>query len=216
MQSPNGFLEMADGRRVEVADGLTIGRIESCDLVLEDHKVSRRHARVIVDHGVVEIEDLGSSNGVLLNGRAVQRHILRSGDKLRIGTTDLAYTRVDPVAVSSPEVSSPAVSSPAVAPTSAERGDEKSGVEVIEFIDEVVKVRSRELPEASVGHRRSKPDREGRADHGVLQFSKQRAKRGRLSDEIGQLGGLHKFMLILAILIVSLGIAWLSKLLATA
>lgn len=210
MQSPNGFLEMTDGRRVEVADGLTIGRIESCDLVLEDHKVSRRHARVIVDHGVVEIEDLGSSNGVLLNGRAVQRHILRSGDKLRIGTTDLAYTCVDPVAVSSPAVSSPAVAVP-----SAERGDEESGVEVIEFIDEVVKVRSRELPKASVGHRRSKPDREGRADHGVLQFSKQRAKRGRLSDEIGQLGGLYKFMLILAILIVSLGIAWLSKLLAT-
>ncbi|MHC5064137.1 MAG: FHA domain-containing protein, partial [Planctomycetota bacterium] len=64
MHSPKGFLELADGRQVEIANGLTIGRVAGCGLVLDDKKVSRQHARVIVERGVVEIEDLDSSNGV--------------------------------------------------------------------------------------------------------------------------------------------------------
>lgn len=102
-----GSLELADGRRVVVADGLVLGRGKDCDVVLEDTKASRRHARLIVLGSVVEIEDLGSSNGTLLNGHRVQRRLLRSGDELTIGTTTVRYVE-EAGAAAAPPASEPA------------------------------------------------------------------------------------------------------------
>jgi len=87
----SGYLALADGRTVPVRDGLVIGRVPGCDLVVDDHKASRRHARVVVESGVVEIEDLGSSNGTLLNGKPVTRRVLRPGDEVQIGKMVLVY-----------------------------------------------------------------------------------------------------------------------------
>jgi hypothetical protein len=60
-----------------VHDGFVIGRVAGCDLVIDDTKASRRHARLVVDAGVVEVEDLESSNGTLLNEKPVTRRVLR-------------------------------------------------------------------------------------------------------------------------------------------
>jgi pSer/pThr/pTyr-binding forkhead associated (FHA) protein len=86
-----GYLSLADGRTMTVRDGFVLGRIAECDLVIDDGKASRRHARILVEAGVVEIEDLGSSNGTLLNGKPVTRRVLRSGDEVQIGKTVITF-----------------------------------------------------------------------------------------------------------------------------
>ena len=87
----SGYFSLADGRCLAVRDGFTIGRVAPADLVIDDSKASRRHARIVVDNGVVEIEDLGSSNGTLLNGKPVTRRVLRGGDQLQIGKTVFTF-----------------------------------------------------------------------------------------------------------------------------
>lgn len=87
----SGYLTLPDGRHVAVRDGLLLGRVAECDVVIDDHKASRRHAKIVVEAGVVEIEDLGSSNGTLLNGKPVSRRLLREGDEVQIGKSVLKY-----------------------------------------------------------------------------------------------------------------------------
>ncbi len=86
-----GYLQLMDGRVVPVRDGIVIGRVAGCDCVIDDPKASRRHARVVVEAGVVEIEDLESSNGTMLNGKPVTRRLMRSGDEVQIGKTVIVY-----------------------------------------------------------------------------------------------------------------------------
>ena len=87
----SGYLELADGAFIGVRDGLVLGRVVGCDVVVDDTKASRRHARLIVEAGVVEIEDMNSSNGTLLNGKPVDRRMMRDGDEVRIGKTVIIY-----------------------------------------------------------------------------------------------------------------------------
>jgi hypothetical protein len=68
---------------------LLIGRSRSCDIVLEDPNVSRRHARLIHRDGRWVLQDLASTNGTHLNGRRVGRCELRVGDLLLLGNTCL-------------------------------------------------------------------------------------------------------------------------------
>jgi hypothetical protein len=73
-----------------------IGRSLECHLTIEDPLVSRRHARITVADSGAQIEDLGSRNGVKVNGAAIKQPTsLRNGDRLRIGTQELVFSRVD-------------------------------------------------------------------------------------------------------------------------
>jgi hypothetical protein len=77
--------------------GTIVGRSLDCHLTLEDPLVSRRHARIIVDEGGARIEDLGSRNGVRVNGAVIREPVaLRNGDRVRIGTQDFVFCCVDP------------------------------------------------------------------------------------------------------------------------
>ena len=87
----SGYLELPDGACILVRDGLVLGRVAACDVVVDDSKASRRHARLIAESGVVEIEDMKSSNGTLLNGKPVDRRMIRDGDEVRIGKTVIVY-----------------------------------------------------------------------------------------------------------------------------
>lgn len=70
----------------------TIGRSASCDIVLKDDKsVSSKHAIIKTVGMQSTIEDLGSTNGTLLEGRRIKRHLLRRGDSIIIGEHELAY-----------------------------------------------------------------------------------------------------------------------------
>ena len=69
-----------------------IGRSPECHITIEDPLVSRRHARIRIDDGVATLEDLGSRNGVALNGVRLQaRHRLSDGDRIRLGTQELVF-----------------------------------------------------------------------------------------------------------------------------
>jgi pSer/pThr/pTyr-binding forkhead associated (FHA) protein len=66
---------------------VTLGRRATCDYVLHDSQVSREHARIIVGEQTFAIEDLGSANGVLVNGEPIRGlRRLNSGDTFRIGS----------------------------------------------------------------------------------------------------------------------------------
>jgi hypothetical protein len=64
---------------------LIIGRHPSCDVLLTEPTVSRRHARLVFRDGGWIIQDLESTNGTRLNGRSVGRCRLRPGDELALG-----------------------------------------------------------------------------------------------------------------------------------
>jgi hypothetical protein len=121
----SGYLLLADGSTRPVHDGFVIGRVAGCDLVIDDTKASRRHARLVVDAGVVEVEDLESSNGTLLNEKPVTRRVLRDGDRVKIGKTELVYREGTPPGAARPSApSAPVVAKaprpPAPAAPSAE------------------------------------------------------------------------------------------------
>lgn len=65
---------------------VTLGRRSTCDYVLTDSQVSREHARIIVGEQTFAIEDLGSANGVLVNGAPVSGlRRLNTGDTFQVG-----------------------------------------------------------------------------------------------------------------------------------
>ena len=68
---------------------LTLGRAPSCDIVLRNQTVSRRHAELAFRDGAWVVRDLGSTNGVVVNGVPVGRCRLRPGDRLSLGLQTL-------------------------------------------------------------------------------------------------------------------------------
>ena len=66
-------------------DELIIGRHYSCDVVLTEPTVSRRHARLTFRDGGWIVQDLESTNGTRVNGQHVGRCRLRPGDQLGLG-----------------------------------------------------------------------------------------------------------------------------------
>jgi hypothetical protein len=81
------------GRSFPLADGQTeLGRGEVAAIRVRDRHVSRRHARLSVREGGLWIEDLGTANGVLVNGQRVARpRPLMDGDLIEVGTTLMRY-----------------------------------------------------------------------------------------------------------------------------
>jgi pSer/pThr/pTyr-binding forkhead associated (FHA) protein len=85
---------VADGKRMPVGPGgAVIGRSRECDIVLQDSNVSRRHAEIRPTGGDGwTITDLGSTNGVRVNGRTISSATpLHSGDDIAVGTVDVRF-----------------------------------------------------------------------------------------------------------------------------
>jgi len=71
---------------------ISLGRSRENQFILDDEEVSRRHARITSDDSRYFIEDIGSTNGTLLNGKVVsRRERLLDGDILRFGRTILVF-----------------------------------------------------------------------------------------------------------------------------
>ena len=92
------FLQMLRGpgapRAVAIpSQSLIIGRDPHCHLVLPDPTVSARHAQITLTPSGYLLTDLGSRNGTWVNGRRVQRHLLRPGDRVRLGNTEFIFHR---------------------------------------------------------------------------------------------------------------------------
>lgn len=74
---------------------VVIGRSPDCHITIEDPLVSRQHARIRVGEDEAQVEDLGSRNGVRINGRKIDSvHVLRDGDRIRLGTQELVFSAV--------------------------------------------------------------------------------------------------------------------------
>lgn len=69
----------------------TIGRMPDNDIQLDTTNVSRHHAVLLSNAEHCIVEDLNSTNGVLVNGQRVGRHLLHDGDILSVGKTEFRY-----------------------------------------------------------------------------------------------------------------------------
>ena len=73
---------------------VVIGRSSELDMVLVEDMVSRKHAKITVASGKIQIEDLGSTNGTFVNGEKVKTSRLKEGDRILIGTSILKLVQV--------------------------------------------------------------------------------------------------------------------------
>jgi pSer/pThr/pTyr-binding forkhead associated (FHA) protein len=75
--------------RVALGSARTIGRTARADFVVDAPLISRVHCRLTVDaSGQLLVEDLGSTNGTLVNAERVDRRVLRHGDTLTLGRVE--------------------------------------------------------------------------------------------------------------------------------
>ena len=67
----------------------TIGRTARADFIVDAALISRIHCRLTADRSdQLIVEDLGSTNGTLVNGQKVDRVVLRAGDRLTVGRVE--------------------------------------------------------------------------------------------------------------------------------
>ncbi|MFZ2641952.1 MAG: FHA domain-containing protein [Verrucomicrobiia bacterium] len=92
------FFEKANGERVEVAiagDPLSIGRGPTADVSLDDLEISRHHCALLLWEDDWVLKDGGSINGTWVNQNRVPIAILKDGDIIRIGKTELEFRAED-------------------------------------------------------------------------------------------------------------------------
>jgi len=90
VKEPSGAVKTFPMRQ----DRFVIGRSDGCDLAIADSSVSGRHAEISRTDGDIKIRDVGSANGIYLNGERVEEAELFDGDVLRLGQTSI---RIDVV-----------------------------------------------------------------------------------------------------------------------
>lgn len=79
-----GILFPVTGNRV------VLGREETCDIIIQDAEVSRRHSELVWEHNGFLMQDLGSSNGTFVNGVQITSPTrLKPGDVIGLGQTGL-------------------------------------------------------------------------------------------------------------------------------
>lgn len=90
VKGPNGVEKAYPMRSITV----TIGRSDACEISVKDSSMSGKHAEISKINGEIRVKDLGSANGIWLNGERVDDVELYDGDVLRCGQTSI---RVDVV-----------------------------------------------------------------------------------------------------------------------
>jgi len=96
-----GQLRAAGGPSVTLREGtITVGRGSENDVVLDDPKVSRHHARIQCVGGTCRVQDLDSSNGTFIDGERVAEGTLAPGSEVRFGGTTLVRVSPSPVVAS--------------------------------------------------------------------------------------------------------------------
>jgi pSer/pThr/pTyr-binding forkhead associated (FHA) protein len=95
-RAPKASLEQRDAPSVSLGpDPVLIGRDPQNDLVLDDRRVSRKHAEVRLRLGRYTLYDLQSTTGTYVNGRRVAEKVLEDGDKLSIGGLEIVFRSAD-------------------------------------------------------------------------------------------------------------------------
>src|SRR6187455_1956242 len=74
----------------------TVGRTARADFIVDAALISRIHCRLTADRSdQLLVEDLGSTNGTLVNGRRIDRLILQVGDRVTIGRVEFHVQSAD-------------------------------------------------------------------------------------------------------------------------
>lgn len=82
------------GLHVDILGPVVIGRAPSSDIVIDEPFVSATHARFTLQGPALVLEDLGSTNGTLVNGHGITQPVtLREGDEVQIGDTIMRVSR---------------------------------------------------------------------------------------------------------------------------
>jgi hypothetical protein len=94
------YLEVNGTRHPLQPPGLVVGRGTEADLRINDPGVSRRHIRFTVDESpaagvAIEVQDLGSTNGMLVDGHRMASAPLREGSEVRVGRTTMTVRVVE-------------------------------------------------------------------------------------------------------------------------
>ncbi len=97
---------------------IVVGRHPGCDSRLESLRISRHHCCMTLDCGEIEIRDLGSTNGIRINGQRVETGRLKPGDELSIAHIRYRYEKT-------PTVDSPPPGDERRGPDSDEPGPKK-------------------------------------------------------------------------------------------
>lgn len=93
---PNINLEDSDGKSKNIPiikDTIAIGRGMDNDIILKDSTVSRKHAQISCTGSDYTVMDMGSHNGIKVNGKQVKKAILKNQDLIEIGNNKLTFQR---------------------------------------------------------------------------------------------------------------------------
>ncbi len=83
-----------EGRTQEITKtSVVLGRSREADVRVADVNVSRRHAEIRQEGATYWIVDLGSTNGLEVNGKRTERSRLRDGDRITVGSTEVVFGR---------------------------------------------------------------------------------------------------------------------------
>jgi DNA-binding winged helix-turn-helix (wHTH) protein len=109
---PSRFRVLVDQRNIQLREGKNlIGRTPGASVCIHSLQVSRQHALIDVENTRAFVEDLGSKNGTLLNGRQVNgRRRLKNGDRIILGEDAVSLQIIEAgssVAVDRPDLSTP-------------------------------------------------------------------------------------------------------------
>ncbi|HEX3032548.1 MAG TPA: FHA domain-containing protein, partial [Bacillota bacterium] len=74
-----------------IKDVSTIGRKEGNDICLQDPNISRVHARIEQVEQDFTLIDMGSTNGTYINGKRVVKALVKPGDNIKLGKTELRF-----------------------------------------------------------------------------------------------------------------------------
>jgi DNA-binding CsgD family transcriptional regulator len=98
--------------------GYVVGRLSGAEIPIDDPGVSRRHVKLTRrPDGSVEVADMRSTNGLILNGERVERGLLREGDRINLGPDAvLRLCYVEPSHLAGPAPSAEPAPEPAPAP----------------------------------------------------------------------------------------------------
>ena len=82
------------GLHVDILGPVVVGRSPSADIVIDEPYVSSMHARFSLQGPAIVLEDMGSTNGTLVNGHAIAQAVtLREGDEVQGGDTIMRVSR---------------------------------------------------------------------------------------------------------------------------
>ena len=82
------------GLHVDVLGPVVVGRSPSSDIVIDEPYVSATHSRFTIQGPALVLEDLGSTNGTMVNGHTIDQPVtLRDGDEVQVGDTVMRVSR---------------------------------------------------------------------------------------------------------------------------